>query len=58
MKWMKKYAPPYAASMTWSEAGPASARGIIAQRIFQYITWLSDDAFNSADSAVTRVYMY
>jgi glycerol transport system substrate-binding protein len=53
VEWMKKYAPPYAASMTWSEAGPTPARGNIAQRIFQYITWLSDDAFNSADSAVT-----
>jgi len=53
VEWMKKYAPPFAASMTWSEAGPVPARGIIAQRIFQYITWLSDDAFTSPDSPVT-----
>ena len=51
--WMKKYAPPEAASMTWSEAGPTPARGNIAQRVFQYITWLSDDAFNSPESPVT-----
>jgi len=51
--WMKQYAPPFAASMTWSEAGPVPARGNIAQRVFQYITWLSDDAFTSPDSPVT-----
>ncbi|MCF8105484.1 MAG: ABC transporter substrate-binding protein [Desulfohalobiaceae bacterium] len=53
VEWMKDYAPPYAASMTWSEAGPTPARGNVAQRIFQYITWLSDPAFNSAQSPVT-----
>ena len=53
VEWMKKYAPPFAASMTWSEAGPVPSRGIIAQRIFQYITWLSDDAFNDPASPVT-----
>ena len=52
--WMKKYAPPFAASMTWSEAGPVPSRGNIAQRIFQYITWLSDDAFTSHNSPVTN----
>jgi glycerol transport system substrate-binding protein len=51
--WMKNYAPPYAASMTWSEAGPTPSRGNIAQRPFQYITWLSDPAFNDPDSPVT-----
>ncbi|MBT3480384.1 MAG: carbohydrate ABC transporter substrate-binding protein [Opitutales bacterium] len=51
--WMKEYAPPFAASMTWSEAGPVPARGNIAQRVFQYITWLSDDAFTAAESPVT-----
>jgi glycerol transport system substrate-binding protein len=51
--WMKKYAPPFAASMTWSEAGPVPSRGIIAQRVFQYITWLSDPAFNDPSSRVT-----
>ena len=51
--WMKSYAPPFAASMTWSEAGPVPSRGNIAQRVFQYITWLSDDAFTSPESPVT-----
>lgn len=51
--WMKAYAPPFAASMTWSEAGTVPAQGKIAQRIFQYTTWLSDDAFTSPDSPVT-----
>ncbi len=50
--WMKKYAPPFAGSMTWSEAGAVPARGNVAQRIFQYITWLSDPAFNSVGSPV------
>ena len=52
--WLKKYAPPFAASMTWSEAGPVPSRGNVAQRIFQYITWLSDDAFTSPESPVTN----
>ena len=52
--WLKKYAPPFAASMTWSEAGPVASRGNVAQRIFQYITWLSDDAFTSPESPVTN----
>ncbi len=53
VEWMKKYAPPFAATMTWSEAGPVPSRGIIAQRVFQYITWLSDPAFNDPSSRVT-----
>lgn len=50
--WMKLYAPPEAASMVWAEAGVVPSRGNIAQRIFQYITWLSDPAFNSVGSPV------
>lgn len=46
VEWIKHHAPPFAMSMTWSEAGPAPSRGIIAQRIFQYITWLSDESFH------------
>jgi glycerol transport system substrate-binding protein len=53
VEWMKNYAPPYAASMTWSEAGPTPSRGNVAQRPFQYITWLSDPAFNDPESSVT-----
>ncbi|MBI2422449.1 MAG: carbohydrate ABC transporter substrate-binding protein [Candidatus Hydrogenedentes bacterium] len=50
--WMKRYAPPFAASMEWAEAGPVPARGIIAQHIFQYTTWLSDDDFIAPGSPV------
>lgn len=53
VEWMRNYAPPFAASMTWSEAGPVPGRGNVAQRVFQYITWLSDESFSAPDSSVT-----
>ncbi len=34
--WMKKYAPPQAIGMTFSEAGPVPGQGNIAQQIFWY----------------------
>ncbi|GIZ50944.1 ABC transporter substrate-binding protein [Noviherbaspirillum aridicola] len=34
--WMKKYAPPQAQGMTFSEAGPVPGQGEIAQQIFWY----------------------
>lgn len=34
--WMKKYAPPQANGMTFSEAGPVPGQGEIAQQIFWY----------------------
>ena len=51
--WLRNYAPPEAASLTWSEAGPVPSQGQIAQRVFQYITFLSDPAFNDPESPVT-----
>ncbi|MDZ7800906.1 MAG: ABC transporter substrate-binding protein [Trueperaceae bacterium] len=51
--WLQNYAPPEAGSLTWSEAGPVPSQGQIAQRPFQYITFLSDPAFNDPDSPVT-----
>ncbi len=36
IEWLKKYAPPEAAGMTFSEAGPVPAQGQIAQQIFWY----------------------
>ena len=36
IEWMKKYAPPQASGMTFSEAGPVPAQGDIAQQIFWY----------------------
>jgi glycerol transport system substrate-binding protein len=34
--WLKKYAPPEASGMTFSEAGPVPSQGKIAQQIFWY----------------------
>jgi glycerol transport system substrate-binding protein len=52
IEWLKKYAPPEAAGWEWHEAGAIAGRGDIAQRIFQYITWLSDDSFHKSGSPV------
>lgn len=52
IEWLKKYAPPEALDWQWHQAGPQCARGDIAQRIFQYVTWLSDSRFHSPDSPV------
>jgi len=46
IRWLYDYAPPQAASITWSEAGPVPAEGYVAQRVFQYITWLSAPEFH------------
>jgi glycerol transport system substrate-binding protein len=35
-EWLKKYAPPSAAGMVFSEAGPVPAQGEIAQQMFWY----------------------
>ncbi|MEM1230770.1 MAG: ABC transporter substrate-binding protein [Pseudomonadota bacterium] len=40
--WLKAYAPPEAAGMTFSEAGPVPAQGQIAQQIFWYTTFTAD----------------
>ncbi|EPJ50997.1 MAG: sugar ABC transporter substrate-binding protein [Osedax symbiont Rs2] len=45
IEWMEKYAPPQSKQWRWVDAGSKAARGDIAQRIFQYVTWLSDDDF-------------
>jgi glycerol transport system substrate-binding protein len=36
MDWLKKYAPPEASGMTFSEAGPVPGQGHVAQQIFWY----------------------
>lgn len=56
IEWVKKYAPPEALDWEWVDAGPKAAEGNVAQRIFQYITWLSDKRFHSADSPVCDKY--
>ncbi len=40
--WLKLYAPPEAAGMTFSEAGPVPAQGGIAQQIFWYTAFTAD----------------
>jgi len=40
--WLKKYAPPEAGGMTFSEAGPVPAQGNIAQQIFWYTAFTAD----------------
>ncbi len=52
IKWLNQYAPPEAKNWRWVDAGPKASRGDIAQKIFQYITWLSDDEFHRKGSPV------
>jgi glycerol transport system substrate-binding protein len=40
--WLKAYAPPEAAGMVFSEAGPVPAQGAIAQQIFWYTAFTAD----------------
>jgi glycerol transport system substrate-binding protein len=42
LEWMKKYAPPQAQGMTFSESGPVPAQGAIAQQIFWYTAFTAD----------------
>lgn len=40
--WLKKYAPPAAAGMTFSESGPVPAQGGVAQQMFWYTAFTAD----------------
>ena len=42
VEWLKKYAPPSAAGMVFSEAGPVPAQGQIAQQMFWYTAFTAD----------------
>src|SRR5260370_42251617 len=42
LEWMKKYAPPQAQGMTFSESGPVPAQGAFAQQIFWYPGFTAD----------------
>jgi len=53
IRWLNLYAPPEARHWAWVDAGPQAAQGNIAQCIFQYTTWLSDDGFHNPGSPVT-----
>ncbi len=49
IEWLNKYAPPEAKNWQWVDSGPKAARGDIAQQVFQYITWLSDEQFHRGE---------
>lgn len=42
IEWLQRFAPPQAAGMTFSEAGPVPAQGQVAQQIFWYTTFTAD----------------
>jgi glycerol transport system substrate-binding protein len=42
LDWMKKYAPPQANGMNFSESGPVPAQGNIAQQMFWYTAFTAD----------------
>ncbi|MDP3494125.1 MAG: ABC transporter substrate-binding protein [Hyphomonadaceae bacterium] len=42
LDWLKKYAPPAAQGMTFSESGPVPSQGEIAQQMFWYTTFTAD----------------
>jgi glycerol transport system substrate-binding protein len=50
--WLNDYAPPEAAGMTFSEAGPVPAQGAIAQQIFWYTAFTADMADQENAKAV------
>jgi glycerol transport system substrate-binding protein len=54
IRWLYDYAPPQAASITWSESGPVPAEGYSAQMMFQYITWLSGPEYHEVGSPVVN----
>lgn len=40
--WLRRFAPPEAAGMTFSESGPVPAQGNVAQQIFWYTAFTAD----------------
>ena len=42
LDWMKRFAPPEAQGMTFSESGPVPAQGKIAQQMFWYTAFTAD----------------
>jgi glycerol transport system substrate-binding protein len=42
VEWLQNYAPPAAAGMTFSEAGPIPAQGNVAQQMFWYTAFTAD----------------
>jgi glycerol transport system substrate-binding protein len=50
--WMKKYAPPYAGRIEWSEVGPIAGEGEIAQTIYFCGTFISYPNYHKPGSPV------
>ncbi len=50
--WLKKYAPPYAAGIEWSEVGPIPGNGQIAQTIYFCGTFISYPNYSAPGSPV------
>ncbi|MEP3224362.1 MAG: ABC transporter substrate-binding protein [Parasphingorhabdus sp.] len=51
-KWLSDYAPPSAAGMTFSEAGPVPAQGNIAQQMFWYTTFTANMVSEEASAVL------
>ncbi|MEO9500453.1 MAG: ABC transporter substrate-binding protein [Parasphingorhabdus sp.] len=51
-KWLSDYAPPSAAGMTFSEAGPVPAQGAIAQQMFWYTTFTANMVGENASAVL------
>ena len=52
VEWIKKYAPPYAAGIEWSEVGPIPGNGEIAQTIYFCGTFSAYPNYTTANSPV------
>lgn len=53
-KWLAEYAPPSAAGMTFSEAGPVPAQGNIAQQMFWYTTFTANMVGEEASAVLNE----
>jgi len=52
--WLAAYAPPTAAGMTFSEAGPIPAQGNVAQQIFWYTAFTADMVGPGAEAVLNE----
>lgn len=50
--WLKRFAPPEALGMTFSEAGPVPAQGAIAQQVFWYTAFTADMVAETAGAVL------
>ena len=54
IEWLDKYAPPAAAGMTFSEAGPVPAQGNVAQQMFWYTAFTASMVGDGADAVLNE----